>query len=137
LFIIYLLKEQLLGLFSTDPEYLKLGRNAIMIMSLGTPLIGMNVITSTVFQALGKAKPAFLLFISRQLLFLIPSVVLLPRLYQLDGVWKAFPVSDSLAFLFSGFMLWRLYKIYKESRGSSKTSTGSETADKISPSNSS
>jgi putative MATE family efflux protein len=137
LLIINLLKEQLLGLFSTDPAYLKLGENAIMVMLLGTPLIGMNIITSTVFQALGKAKPAFLLSISRQLLFLIPSVVLLPRLYQLDGVWKAFPVSDTLAFLFSGFMLWRLYKIYKENKGSSKASTGSETADKRSPSNSS
>jgi Na+-driven multidrug efflux pump len=131
--IIYLLKEQLLGLFSTDPEYLEMGKDAIIIMVLGTPLIGMNIITSTLFQALGKAKPAFLLSISRQLLFLIPAVVLLPRYYQLDGVWAAFPVSDFLAFVLSGFLLFRVYRIFKESKYSSKIGAGSETADKISP----
>lgn len=130
---IYFLKEQLLGLFSTDPEYMELGKNAIVIMLLGTPLIGMNVITSTLYQALGKAKPAFLLSISRQLLFLIPAVVLLPRLYQLNGVWAAFPVSDFMAFMLSGFLLFRGYRILKESKYSSKKGAGSETADKISP----
>jgi len=133
LVIIYFLKEQLLGLFSTDPEYLELGKNAIMVMLLGTPLIGMNVITSTLYQALGKAKPAFLLSISRQLLFLIPAVVLLPRLYQLEGVWAAFPVSDFLAFMLSGFLLLKGYRIFKESKYSSKKGAGSETADKMSP----
>jgi putative MATE family efflux protein len=132
LVIIYFLKEQLLGLFSTDPEYLELGKNAIIIMLLGTPLIGMNVITSTLFQALGKARPAFLLSMSRELLFLIPAIVLLPQFYQLYGVWIAYPVADSLAFLLSGFMLLRIYRIFKEHRDSSKRGSGSETADKIS-----
>lgn len=132
LVIIYLLKSQLLGLFSTDPEYLAVGKDAIMIMLVGTPLIGMNVVTSILFQALGKAKPAFLLSISRQLLFLIPAVVLLPRLYQLDGVWAAFPVADSLAFLLSSFLLFRVYRIFKEHRDHSKIGVGSEIKDKIS-----
>jgi putative MATE family efflux protein len=132
LVIIYLLREQLLGLFSTDLEYLAVGKDAIIIMILGTPLIGMNVVTSTLFQALGKAKPAFLLSISRQLLFLIPAVVLLPRLYQLDGVWAAFPVADSLAFLLSSFLLFRVYRIFKERKDASKIDVGLETADKIS-----
>jgi putative efflux protein, MATE family len=133
--IIYLLREQLLGLFSTDPEYLAVGKDAIMIMVLGTPLIGLNIITSTLFQALGKAKPAFILSLSRQILFLIPLVIILPRLYGLDGVWAAFPIADSLAFLLSVFLLFRLYKIFKGHRNHSKTGVGSETADQISSSN--
>jgi Na+-driven multidrug efflux pump len=132
LVIIYLLKEQILGLFSTDLKYLELGKTAVTIMVLGTPLIGLNVVTSTLFQALGKAKPAFLLSISRQLLFLIPAVVLLPRIYKLDGVWAAFPVSDSLAFILSGFLLFRLYRFFKERKEASKIIVGSEIADKIS-----
>jgi putative MATE family efflux protein len=132
LVIIYLFKEQLLGLFSTDPEYMAVGKDAIMIMILGTPLIGLNVITSILFQALGKARPAFLLSISRQLLFLIPAVILLPRLYRLDGVWAAFPVSDFLAFMLSGFLLLRVYKVFKEHKESSKMSAGSEITDKVS-----
>ncbi|AKB81291.1 Multi antimicrobial extrusion protein (Na(+)/drug antiporter), MATE family of MDR efflux pumps [Methanosarcina barkeri 3] len=132
LLIILLFKEQILGLFSADPQYLEIGENAITIMLLGMPLVGMNVITSILFQALGKARPAFLLSISRQLLFLIPLVTLLPRFYQLNGVWAAFPVSDFLAFLLSGFLLLRVYKIFKEYKESLKTATGSETADQIS-----
>ncbi|MGA9188296.1 MAG: MATE family efflux transporter [Methanosarcina sp.] len=126
LLIISLFKKQLLGLFSADPEYLVVGKNAVMIMVLGTPLIGLNVITSTLFQALGKARPAFLLSISRQLLFLIPLVIILPRLYGLFGVWAAFPASDCLSFLLSGFLLFRTYKLFKERDDSSKIVLGPE-----------
>lgn len=131
LLIIYLFKEQILGLFSTDPEYLEVGKNAVMVMVLGTPLIGLNVVTSILFQSLGKARPAFLLSISRQLLFLIPAVVILPGLYKLDGVWAAFPISDLLAFMLSGFMLFRIYRIFKERKTSSKIITESEITDKV------
>lgn len=130
--IIYLFTEQLLGLFSADPEYLELGKSAIMLMVLGTPLIGLTVITSILFQAMGKAKPAFLLSISRQLLFLIPAVVLLPRAYGLWGVWASFPVSDCLAFMLSGFMLFRAYRIFKERKDSLKLNSGAEIADNTS-----
>ncbi len=132
LIIIILFKEQLLGLFSEDLEYLEIGKDAITIMLLGMPLVGLNVITSVLFQALGKAKPAFILSISRQLLFLIPLVLVLPRLYGLNGVWAAYPIADFLAFLLSGFLLLRVYRIFKENKDSSKTSAGSEVADKIS-----
>lgn len=128
--IVYLFAEKLFIIFSADPEYLELGKIAVRIMVLGTPLIGLNVVTSILFQALGKARPAFLLSISRQLLFLIPSVVILSGLYKLNGVWAAFPVSDLLAFLLSGFMLFRIYRIFKERKVSSKITPESETADK-------
>jgi putative MATE family efflux protein len=132
LLIIYLFTEQILGLFSTDQQYLEMGKTAVMIMILGTPLIGLNVVTSILFQSLGKAKPAFLLSMSRQLLFLIPAVIFLPRLYKLLGVWAAFPVADFLAFLLSGFLLFRVYRVFKERKYSSKISVGSEIADKVS-----
>ncbi|MHC1754786.1 MAG: MATE family efflux transporter [Methanosarcina sp.] len=132
LLIIYLFTEQILGLFSTDQQYLEMGKTAVMIMILGTPLIGLNVVTSILFQSLGKAKPAFLLSMSRQLLFLIPAVILLPRLYNLPGVWAAFPVADFLAFLLSGFLLFRVYRVFKERKHSSKIIVGSEIADNVS-----
>ncbi|MDM7920342.1 MAG: MATE family efflux transporter [Methanosarcina sp.] len=130
LLIVYFFAEKLFIIFSADPEYLELGKIAVRVMVLGTPLIGLNVVTSILFQALGKARPAFLLSISRQLLFLIPAVVILPHLYELDGVWAAFPVSDLLAFLLSGFMLYRIHRIFKERKVTSKITPESETADK-------
>jgi Na+-driven multidrug efflux pump len=59
-----LFKEQLLGIFNADPKYLEMGKTALTIMVLGTLLIGINVVTTTLFQALGQAKPAFCLSMS-------------------------------------------------------------------------
>ena len=132
LLVMSLFKEQLLGIFSADPEYMEMGKTALTIMLLGSPLIGINVVTSTLFQALGKARPAFILSISRQLLFLIPLIIVLPGLYGLTGVWVAFPVADFLAFMLSGFLLFWIYRVFKRSKASSKISTGAEMADKIS-----
>ena len=132
LLVMSLFKEQLLGLFSADPEYMEMGKTALTIMLLGTPLIGMNVVTSTLFQALGKARPAFILSISRQLLFLIPLIIVLPGLYGLTGVWVAFPVADFLAFMLSGLLLFWIYRVFKRSEASSKISAGAEMADKMS-----
>jgi putative MATE family efflux protein len=132
LLVMSLFKEQLLGIFSADPEYMEMGKTALTIMLLGSPLIGMNVVTSTLFQALGKARPAFILSISRQLLFLIPLIIVLSGLYGLTGVWVAFPVADFLAFMLSGFLLFRIYRVFKRSKASSKISTEAEMADKLS-----
>ena len=132
LLVMTLFKAQLLGLFSADPEYMEMGKTALTIMVLGTPLIGINVITTILFQALGKAKPAFVLSICRQLLFLIPLVIVLPGLYGLTGVWAAFPVADFLAFMLSGLLLFRTYRIFKNSQAASKVGSGSEIAEKVS-----
>ncbi len=128
LLMIYLFTEQILGLFSADPQYLAVGKHAIRIMLLGMPLIGLNVVSMTVFQALGKARPSFILSLSRQILFLIPLVVILPGFYELDGVWAAYPISDLLAFLLSGYLLLRVYRTFKERPEPSEIGTGAEFA---------
>jgi putative MATE family efflux protein len=128
LIVVNLFTEQLLGLFSADPEYLIVGKRAVLIMLLGMPLIGLNVVAMTLFQALGKARPSFILSLSRQLLFLIPLVVILPGFYGLDGVWAAYPISDFLAFLLSGLLLSRVYRTFKERAVPSGVGTGSEMA---------
>ena len=130
LLVMVLFKEKLLEIFNADPEYREMGKTALTIMVLGTPLIGINVVTTTLFQALGQAKPAFLLSMSRQLLFLIPLVIVLPHLYGLVGVWAAFPISDFLAFMLSGLMLFRIYRLFKKNEAASKVGTGSKIAKK-------
>jgi putative MATE family efflux protein len=128
LLIIYLFTEQILGLFSADAQYLTVGKHAVKIMLLGMPLIGLNIVSMTLFQALGKARPSFILSLSRQLLFLIPLVIILPGFYELDGVWAAYPISDILSFLLSGYLTLRICRTFKEHPGSSGTGTGSEVA---------
>lgn len=128
LLVIYLFTEQILGIFSADPQYLDVGIHAARLMLLGMPLIGLNIVSMTVFQALGKARPSFLLSLSRQVLFLIPLVLILPGFYDLDGVWAAYPISDVLSFLLSGYLLLRVYRLFKEHQGSSGIGAGKELA---------
>ena len=62
-------------------------------------LVAVIMSGSIVFQAIGKAVPAFITSIARPVLFLIPLIFTLPRFFQLDGIWLAFPITDGLTFL--------------------------------------
>ena len=61
------------------------------------PLIGVQMIGSVYFQAVGRKLPSLLLTLSRQFIFLIPLVILLPRFVGMDGVWLSFPAADLLS----------------------------------------
>ncbi|MCO6476720.1 MAG: MATE family efflux transporter [Phaeodactylibacter sp.] len=94
---IILFSEQIVSLFTNDPELLAEGPSALILAFLATPLITVQLIGAAYFQAIGKAKPALFLTLTKQGFFLIPFVLLLPRFFGLDGIWYAFPVSDVLA----------------------------------------
>jgi putative MATE family efflux protein len=101
------------SMFSTDADLISSGAYALRIMVLASPLIGLNVIGTTLFQSLGKAKPSFFLSMSRQILFLIPLVILLPYYFDLTGVWMAFPIADLMAATISMFLVWREYRYFQ------------------------
>jgi putative MATE family efflux protein len=88
----------ILRIFSTDEELIAMGTTATRWLILGLPLVGYQNIGTSLFQAIGKAKPAIFLAFSRQVLFLIPMVILLPRLLGLQGVWLSFPAADLISF---------------------------------------
>ncbi|HCK99735.1 MAG TPA: MATE family efflux transporter [Candidatus Marinimicrobia bacterium] len=87
----------LLTIFTNNQELLDLGSNALRIYVLAFPLFGFQVIGSTLFQALGKAKQALGLTLGKQL-FVILMVLVLPQLLQLNGVWLTFPITDVVFF---------------------------------------
>ena len=103
--------EQLFSIFTTDQQLISSGKYATRIMVMALPLVGFQVVGASLYQAIGKARPSFLLAMSRQLLFLIPLVTILPHFFQLTGVWMAFPLSDSLAFLLTFVMVIKEFKI--------------------------
>jgi len=69
------------------------------------PFVGYQHIGSGLFQAIGKAKHAIFLAFSRQVLFLIPIVVLFSRYFGLRGVWLSFPTADVVAFTVTAIMV--------------------------------
>lgn len=93
-------------------QVLKEVPRAIRYVFMASPIIAVQLIGSAYFQAIGKAKPAFLLSLSKQGFFLIPLLLILPDIYGIIGVWIAFPIADLLATLVTGFFLNREIKKY-------------------------
>ncbi|MDI3539783.1 MAG: hypothetical protein PWQ52_906 [Methanolobus sp.] len=115
--VLFMFPGTFFRIFSTDTDLVTKGETALRIMVLATPIIGMNVISTTVFQAIGKARPSFILSMCRQILFLIPLVIFLPRYLDLSGVWMAFPLSDIMAGLLSAFLITREYRHFQRKAG--------------------
>ena len=97
--IFFLFPTWILGFFSDDPELIAMGKDAMRMLVIGLPLVGYQNIGTSLFQSIGKAKPAVFLALSRQVLFLIPMVIILSRLYGLKGVWISFPAADVIAYV--------------------------------------
>ena len=72
---------------------------------MALPIVGIQLIGSAYFQAIGKAKPALLLTLSRQGFFFIPLLYSLPLFYGVFGVWLAFPIADLLATIVTIYFL--------------------------------
>ena len=107
-FVVFLsFPAPILGIFSTDPRLIEMGSSAMRWLILGLPLVGYQNIGTSLFQAIGKARPAIILAFSRQVLILIPVVIVLSRLLGLRGVWLSFPVADVLAFVVTYAMVRR------------------------------
>jgi len=92
--------EPIIQIFTNDVFLITEATHAARLMSLCMFLIGFQVVGSVLFQSIGKATPAFLTAIARQILFFLPSILILPRFWELDGIWLSYPVADVLAFLF-------------------------------------
>ncbi len=105
--VVMLFPAQLIWLFNRDdPALAALGVHAMRRCLVMLPLVGFQVVGSSYFQAVGKPKPAMLLSLSRQVLLLIPAVLVLPRFFGLDGVWAALPTADLLASILTGTWLF-------------------------------
>lgn len=100
--------------FTSDPQLLDLAENAMRISIVAFPLVGFQVVISGYFQSIGQAKKSIILSLSRQIIFLIPSIIILPRMFGLDGVWAATPVSDFLASLLALTFFIRQRKILNQ-----------------------
>lgn len=81
-------------LFTSDLELIQETTPVIRTVFLATPLLAVSLIISAYFQAIGKAGPALFLALTKQGIFLIPLVLLLPLYFGLNGIWMAFPMAD-------------------------------------------
>lgn len=102
------------GLFTSDTELTELSVNGLRIMMAAMPIVGYQMIVTNFFQSIGKAKISIFLSLSRQLLFLVPLIGVLPLFFGVNGVWVAMPISDSFSALFALVMMVRYMRMFKK-----------------------
>ena len=101
--------------FTNNEELLDLAVMGMRLNLLLFPIVGFQIVTASFFQSIGKAKFSIFLSLSRQVLFLIPALFILPHFWQLKGVWLAGPVADFASSLLTLFVLrWQLNKLHTE-----------------------
>lgn len=103
-------------LFTQDADFLPLAVQAARVATLVLPLVGPLFMWMTMFQALGRGSIAMIISLSRQFIFLLPLLLILPRFMGLTGVWAAIPISDALTFLLASGLIWREYKKQKRTQ---------------------
>ncbi len=96
---LYFFPEPFLRIFTTDTELVDISVYAAKRVFLVMPLIGLMMVGQLIFQAIGKVVRAIVTSLSRSALFLLPTVLIFPRFWGIDGVWLAFPVTDVLTLL--------------------------------------
>lgn len=98
------------AMFTTDPELKGLAVHGMRRMNIMFPIIGFQIISTNLFQCLGMVKKSVFLSLSRQLIFLLPALYLLPLALGIEGVWFSYPASDVLAFTCTVILIIRLVR---------------------------
>ncbi len=82
----------------------------LRLLLLALPIVGFQVVASNFFQAVGKAKLAMFATLFRQVIGLIPLLLILPGFWGIDGIWLSYPIADTMSAMAVGFVLYREWK---------------------------
>ncbi len=102
----------LIGFFGKEKEFLEFGAKAIGVWLMMLPMLGVQIIGALYFQAIGRPKISLLLTLCRQILILIPMLLILPNLFGLRGILISAPIADAISFVITGsFLLVELKRL--------------------------
>jgi putative MATE family efflux protein len=119
--VLTIFAETVLRIFSKVPALIEMGIPALKTIILALPFIGSVIIISSHAQAIGKAIPSLILALTRQVIFLIPLLLILPHFLGLEGLWMAFPIADSLSVITS--LIWIKYEFDSHKNKPTKLAT--------------
>lgn len=108
--ILFVFAEPIVQIFTSDPELTTIASKAMRIIILALPIIGFQTVAGGLYQSIGKAAPAFFISILRQVVLLLPLVLIIPLFLGLNGIWIAIPIADFIAAIVIFFMLYRELK---------------------------
>ncbi|WP_353049845.1 MATE family efflux transporter [Carnobacterium sp. ISL-102] len=102
--------EFVITLFNQEPAVVSLGVEAIRIWTAAFPLVGIQIVWASYFQAVGKVRLASFLNLARQIIFLIPLILILSPIFELNGIYAAVPIAEALAFVVTFVFLKSQFK---------------------------
>lgn len=105
--------DVVVSIFTSDAELIGLSAKGLRIVVMFFPIIGFQMVTSNFFQSIGMAGKAIFLSLTRQMLILLPCLLILPQFFGVEGVWYSMPVSDLLASLIALMMLVAQFRKFK------------------------
>ncbi len=100
------------AMFMQDQQQIDCAVNCLKITTMSFWIVGFQIVGTNFFQSLGMAGKAVFLSLTRQIIFMIPLLLILPHYYGLNGVWSCYPICDFVASVVTAFMLaWQIKKI--------------------------
>ncbi|MBO8455949.1 MAG: MATE family efflux transporter [Bacteroidetes bacterium] len=106
--------HQAVSIFTSDPQLIEFASKGLRMLTLAFPFVGFQMVSSNFFQCLGMVNKAILLSMSRQILFLIPCVYILPRIFGNIGVWISFPIADFAAFVIAAVLMAGILRKFRK-----------------------
>ena len=108
--------QAMVSIFTSDAELQGIAAHALRIMVASFPLVGGQMVISNFFQSIGMAGRATFLSLTRQLLYLLPCLLILPGFFGLSGVWYCMPTADVLAAITAALMLAHHFRRVKQGK---------------------
>lgn len=112
--IVELFPKAVASIFTNDKELIDIAVNGLRITFMFYPIIGFQMVTTNFFQSIGMSGKSIFLSLTRQLIFLIPMLLILPRFFGVNGVWFSMPIADFLSCIISAIMLIAQFKQFKK-----------------------
>ena len=96
--------------FTTDEELINIVVPGLRIVMILFPIVGFQMVASTFFQSIGMAGKAIFMSLTRQVLFLLPCLIILPTFFGVKGVWYSMPAADMLSSIIAASLLITQYR---------------------------
>ena len=111
---IQLAPQVLVGMFNKDAQLMSITVNGLRKYTLALPLIGVSIVGTNYIQSTGRAKMAMVLSLLRQVIVLIPMILILPKFLGLDGVWFAQPTADAVSSILTAIVIFKEFRSYEK-----------------------
>lgn len=105
--------RQIVMIFTTDEELINQAIRGMRIVFACFPIVGFQIVTGNFFQSVGLAGKSVFMSLTRQLLFLLPGLLIFPYFFNADGIWMSMPISDGLSSLVAFILLYNQMKKFK------------------------